>query len=686
MKQEVHFKFATEILKRLGEELNPNPDQGILELVKNSYDADAINCVVEVDSSDGGRVQITDDGVGMNAEVIKNSWLLIGKSSKTIKKETKLGRKPAGNKGLGRLAALRMGRQVTLISRPEDEPTQEYRLVIDWDAFDTAQTVEEVELVIESRRRKNEQSYGTTIILENIKQQLAESEVKRLSRGIILLADPFSDSPTGFQPQLIAPEFRELEQLVNQRYFQDCEFHLIAEVDSDGWATAVVTDYRDQILYKAEHTDLRPKLSDQPYNCPAAAFDLWAFLLGGPRFTARHATIKDLKDWLNVFGGVHLYIRGLRVSPYGDPGNDWLDMNLLRSRHAEEVPSTNNSIGRILLDDDEEQLTQKTDRSGIVETVDFIELREFALDAIKWMAKRRLETREKRLQAQKKALSAQVGPAATAVVNMLAALPAEKQREAKSAFKNYENVRDKETEVLRKEILLYRLLGTAGIAAAVFAHESKDSSTLISRNIHLLQHRWKEYCEQELPEDVEEHFDLILEVAKTLKAFGGLTLNFINKKKRRLQRIEIHKVIEKTTKLFRPLTNEKDIKIFLSFAQGNPYLQSSEAAVESIIANLIANSIKAFNDSENQERIIKISTDLTLDSLELRVTDSGTGIRGINIKDIWLPGETSYEDGTGLGLTIVRDTVFDLGGAVGATAASELGGAEIFIELPVLGR
>ena len=38
-----HLRFSTEMLRRLGEELNPHPDQGILELVRNAYDAEAGN-------------------------------------------------------------------------------------------------------------------------------------------------------------------------------------------------------------------------------------------------------------------------------------------------------------------------------------------------------------------------------------------------------------------------------------------------------------------------------------------------------------------------------------------------------------------------------------------------------------------------------------------------------------------
>jgi C4-dicarboxylate-specific signal transduction histidine kinase len=69
----------------------------------------------------------------------------------------------------------------------------------------------------------------------------------------------------------------------------------------------------------------------------------------------------------------------------------------------------------------------------------------------------------------------------------------------------------------------------------------------------------------------------------------------------------------------------------------------------------------------------------------LRILDSGPGIRGLNVNEIWLPGRTTLPDGTGLGLTIVRDAVTDLGGKTHAIANSELGGAEIVIELPLQG-
>jgi len=94
------IKFATHILRRLGEELNPSVDQGIIELVKNSYDADALTCTVELDRVGGasGSVTVADDGDGMSLEQILEGWLVLGSSTKTTSKRTRLNRIPAGNK------------------------------------------------------------------------------------------------------------------------------------------------------------------------------------------------------------------------------------------------------------------------------------------------------------------------------------------------------------------------------------------------------------------------------------------------------------------------------------------------------------------------------------------------------------------------------------------------------------
>jgi hypothetical protein len=83
--QDAHIRFASDVLRRLGEELNPSVDQGILELVKNAYDANAKECIVELINIDspGGSISIRDDGDGMSPEASLMDGSCLGEAVRT---------------------------------------------------------------------------------------------------------------------------------------------------------------------------------------------------------------------------------------------------------------------------------------------------------------------------------------------------------------------------------------------------------------------------------------------------------------------------------------------------------------------------------------------------------------------------------------------------------------------------
>jgi signal transduction histidine kinase len=682
------LRFAPDILKRLGEELNPNLDQGILELVKNAYDADAVNCTIALADTNtaNGTVRVTDDGDGMELDDIINGWLVLGRSAKSASKISRKGRFLAGNKGLGRLAALRMGAVVSLITRPFSQPDCEYHLEIDWERFNQAHVVEEVGLDIRTSRTASPAASGTDITISHIRSQLSRAEVKRLARGILLLADPFVDDPVGFQPVLIAPEFRDLEQLVKHRYFEDAEFHLNAMVDADGTASAKVTDWKGNVLYVGDHSDISPRSPDRLYHCPPSTFDLWVFILDKRSFLMRPTTVGEVREWLREFGGVHLYMRGLRVAPYGNPGYDWLEMNLKRARSPELRPSTNTSIGRIATDDPEGKLLQKTDRSGLVEDESFFELKRFAIDAMDWLARRRLEERESRQNIQRTEAPKKVEEARKTFTEVISDLPSSAQQNVRQKFEQYDRARNAESQLLRKEVQLYRTLSTAGITATVFAHESMQPISLIMRNARQIEKQVQQISGMVYENGLQNTVYRIMRQAEMLQAFSNLSLSFVDYEKRRAAKVEIHTVILDLVKVFDLFVKDRQVQLVTQLCNGNPYIRGSQAALESILTNLLVNSLKAFEQAKTTgDRKIFIQTAIHVERVILRVVDNGPGIQGISVDDIWLPGETTYPNGTGLGLSIVRDTVRDLGGIVHAVAHGEPGGAEIIVELPVVG-
>jgi signal transduction histidine kinase len=683
------LRFSSAILRRLGEELNPNPDQGIIELAKNAYDADARKCVVELEhvSRTGGTLRISDDGDSMTDVELRDGFLVLGHSGKDARVPTRLGRTPVGNKGLGRLAALRLGHGVDVTARPRSEPKTEYHLKIDWDRYDRTALVEDVDLEIRRRGRAARARKGTVIEVSRLRRKLSRGDVKRLARSLILLADPFGDDSTGFRPSLKAPEFADLAKLVEKRYFTEADYHLIAEVDEAGAARATVVDWRGEQLFEAEHVDIARRRKDQaPYAIPAARFDLWVFILSRDAFLTRNASLTEVREWLKQFGGVHLYINRLRVSPYGNPGDDWLEMNVRRAANPEERPSTNTALGRMSVTDEQEVLTQKTDRTGLIEDEHFHELKAFGMDCMDWLARRRMDVAERRRAAERRESERATKRSRSGVRAQIAKAPASMRTELEKSFNRYDASRQQEADRLRREVQLYRTLSTAGITAATFAHESASNPLkVISQSAMTIERRGKQALDGDYAKLLGRPVARLRRATKTLGVLSSVTLNLVDRERRRASRVQLHEVFDHVVRTFQPFLDGRDVEVVTSYADGEPFLRATPAAVESIITNLLNNAITALEGANVSQRRIEIRTEIVDAALVLRVLDNGPGIDTdqLDLDEIWLPGETTHS--TGLGLTIVRDAVADLGGEVDAIAEGELGGAEFTVSLPILG-
>ena len=171
---------------------------------------------------------ISDNGMGMDLETLQSGWLVIGKSEKEAASDrTSLNRLRVGSKGLGRLAALRLGTHVELTTRPKSESNIEYSVSMCWDDFNNVDSVEKV--IFSPTTKPTECRHGTKIVVSNLNVKIGKREVNRLARELLLLADPF-DTNTSFRPKLIGTGFTDLEKQVNEQFFEDAEFFLKASL------------------------------------------------------------------------------------------------------------------------------------------------------------------------------------------------------------------------------------------------------------------------------------------------------------------------------------------------------------------------------------------------------------------------------------------------------------------------
>jgi signal transduction histidine kinase len=686
------LRFSTAVLRLLGEELNPSPDQGILELIKNSYDADAKRCTVELKGVHikGGSIILKDDGIGMTADDIRNGWLIVGDSMKSRREKSPSGRLLVGSKGLGRLGALRLGRKVELTTRPKSEPGVQYRMEIDWAAFEHVRVVEDVELAVAREVAPAGAAPGTDITISDLPSPWREGDIKRLARAILLLRDPFGKE-RGFQAVLKAEEFTALETLAKEGYFSECDYHLVAKIDAQGRASAEVFGAGRKKLFVGKHDDIADKKDAPAYKIPALTFDLWAFNLSklGFAIASNQTTKQALTEWLKLFGGVRLYHRGVRIMPYGEEKNDWLDMNLRRSQHQELRPSTNNSAGCVRIEDPSGVFQQKTDRMGLMEGDAFDELRTFADNALSWMAGEREKERRQRLKAEAEAARHHKSEAESEMDAVIASLPPKEKVKVKKAAEKVRAAHEAEVKIKDETAQLYFTLGTVGTTAAAFAHQTKQPLRGIVADAKDLDNYLGNPGELLLfREDSSRMVKRILLQANAIYSFSNVTLRLLEHEKRRSARHSIHQLIDETVELLAPYFEARETELERDYASEDLRVWCPRAAFEAIFTNLLTNALQAFEARAKSgapagERRVHVQTRREGGTAVIRVQDNGPGIEKLAIEEIWLPGKTTTEKGTGLGLTIVKDVVEELRGRVEAEAHGELGGACFTITLPL---
>ena len=186
------------LLTMLGEQLLKNDRVALVELIKNSYDADADYVEVEFEafgkdmaSARGSRIVVRDNGCGMTLDTVRGAWMnpatpekYLGKL-RGIRRTLGKGRVIQGDKGIGRFAVLKLARKISVVTRPADNK-RETVVWYDFSRFDDefiSEDGEEKEIfldqvVIDWAERDPEKiqgsAHGTVIEMEALKGDWSE--------------------------------------------------------------------------------------------------------------------------------------------------------------------------------------------------------------------------------------------------------------------------------------------------------------------------------------------------------------------------------------------------------------------------------------------------------------------------------------------------------------------------------
>lgn len=218
-----HLSISAHVVVQLGEELVTDIEQALLELAKNAYDADSEICEISIEpdwepsTTDAtvrslserfrkddlggplGRIRIRDEGTGISASDVDGGWLKISSSVKRVKPgaqkaKTEKGRTPVGDKGLGRLATMKLGRILRMKTALEGESI--WRTVtFSWEDFTNDRTLEDVPVYTATDLSEPVCSKGTIIEIIGIRDSERWREPgfidKRLVPNLTALVSPF---------------------------------------------------------------------------------------------------------------------------------------------------------------------------------------------------------------------------------------------------------------------------------------------------------------------------------------------------------------------------------------------------------------------------------------------------------------------------------------------------------------
>jgi signal transduction histidine kinase len=388
------FRPRARLVSILGEHLISDQAVALVELVKNSYDADARHVSVELQNARDPAttsVVVTDDGTGMTFEDVSTRWMSPALDDKERAKEagqrTALGRLPIGEKGVGRFALHQLGRSLQMVTRAAGSP--ELEVNIDWDDYDRSDAyLADVGVTVLEREREvfRGDATGTRLIITRPRSQWNERLVRKVHRILRRVQSPLREAKQDFRISLVCPDYPELETIESTDILDRAHYEFRVMVGSDGRCDyeylsrlpgipgREVSGTENLVSFAAD------ELRAETPQCGPFWFNLHVWDRTRDALQASDVSRAEL----DALCGVSVYRDGLRVLPYGEPGNDWLFLDQERIQSPADRVGNNQLIGLIEVDQGTNlRLRDKTNREGLIENDAFLDLRALTRAAIR---------------------------------------------------------------------------------------------------------------------------------------------------------------------------------------------------------------------------------------------------------------------------------------------------------------
>jgi signal transduction histidine kinase len=675
------------IISVIGSELISDDNVAIIELVKNSYDADSTSVDIVFQGpmlETNGKIIISDNGHGMSMDSVRHGWMEPATGEKTIHRVSPGGRRMLGEKGIGRFASSKIAKKLTLITREVNG--KEIEAHFDWANFETSDKyLDEIKCDWEIREPRLIKEKGTILIMEPIRESWDEKKLRSLKLALSRLVNPWAPKKnfeiridadmTNGSLKAFSGEVQSPPSLGNPHY------SVKGIIDSRGNCA---------MEYFSRRTSSRKSISSKFENrrmasvsCGPFSFEFRVWDRDDLESVAFDSgtTIREIRRDLNDASGVSVYRDGFRVLPYGESArkNDWLGLDFRRVQNPTLRLSNNQVVGLVDINlDTNPELKDQSNREGIVQTLEF---EDFA-DKIIWILSR-LEQERYQERTRVRATHQSGGIFSKIDLKPVVELIKKRLPEDKEANQLVLTAESQINEGIRKVkevISRYHRLSTLGMLVDVVLHDGNDILVKLDNQVKII--------EQEVhktPIDVskiDRRLELFFNERERLASLFRRLVPFGGRVRGPAKLIKLEDAIRDVFLLFQDELSKDEIDYRIS--TGTTEYKVDLAGFETMIVNLLQNSIYWIHSQtvRGGEIEVQVSQDDTWTTILF--SDNGPGVQEQYQDLIFDPYFTTKPNGIGLGLTIAGEQATEYGGSFELLSHGPLNGATFQIKLPMV--
>ena len=702
---QIPFQIHPRVFAALGADLVTNDVVAVLELVKNSYDAFAsrVDVLFGNDPRLGRYLDIKDDGVGMDRKTLEEAWCVIAtpyRQHNPIATKGKKVRRVAGEKGLGRLSATRLGNRLEMLTKFASEPC--WLIAVDWSKLSTEETLDNCFARCERFAGTLPfEDTGTRVRILDLNSDWDADQVADLEENLARLISPFS-KVDDFSIHLTAPDSDREEplstEIIAPEFLNHPPYAIRGHVTGKGEVKAryefnpISEARRRQIPIKMDWPDIQKqselarKLKEDAPECGAFQFEIRAWDIGSDdtREIAEHFDIAkgNIRKAIRAHKGTSVYRDGILVLPKSDENRDWLGLDLRRISRIGTRLSTSQIVGYVSITAAEnKQIEDTSDREGLARNAAVLAFQEILKAIVSALEAQRDEDRLKpsdqvKLQALLDGVSGEELVQEVSDIALEGGTAEEALVRVRDFSAKLELVRD----ALKTRFVYYSRLATIGTIAEMLVHEIRNRTTSIGRFLRSARSFFDKTGDQRLQDQLALAESSVQSLEKLADTFAPLASRGFRRGRRDSI---VEDSISRCVSLLNADIKKENVKI-----EGPSSIQTRAAIdpgeLDTIILNLLTNALYWLPKGDRKANL-EISVRKTHNGQRARVTisDSGPGVAEADAERIFLPGVTRKPGGIGMGLTVAAELVSEYGGRLALEQPGKLGGATFAFDIPL---